>query len=461
MKSLNKINKIIIMAAVSVFFFVSCEEDYGSRKESTPVIESANISPTTFTFGDEVTLTALVTDPATVLTALEYQVTAQFASGGKILASGSIPLANSRADVSESIYIPLVSGQPDNAPVTVTLTARNVLKGSSGKDVTGLSGKRPAYSRLYLVADDGNVTELAPQAANKDRFEATGLTLDGSFTFKIAEKLTSDRKADFSGAVWGGVNGRIAMIDDKGESAFVHTPNADYMQSFVYDNYEFTVAVTGKMLGENDLTLNKFGETSIGGDDYRMLQRNLVKNQEYALIGNLSGEQIIYNLDFFERTAPNKVKFLGETGAYTLYYNLKHQYVIVGVDNPAYPDYLLITGGGIGYPDKVLSGDARATCWWGFGDVRNFILMRKIADNVFQATLFIHNDDGWVAFKPFENTGWGGEKRYDRFAFSGEDVLYGKDGNDWAPKSNLDTEAVYRITINLNNNTANVEKITL
>jgi hypothetical protein len=354
-----------------------------------------------------------------------------------------------------------VSGQPDNASVTVTLTAKNVLKGSASKDITGLSGKRPMYSSLHLVTDDGQVVELTPQAANRDKYEATGLTLDGSFNYKIAEKITSGKQVDYSGAVWGNVNGRMAMIDDKGESAFVHTLNSDYLQSFVYDNYEFTVSVTGNTLGENDLILNKFGETNIGGDNYRMFARNLVKNQEYALIGNLAGEQIIYNLDFFERTAANKVKFLGETGAYTLYYNLKHQYVIVGVENPAYPDYLLITGGGIGYPDKVLSGDARATCWWGFGDVRNFILMRKIADNVFQATLFIHNDDGWVAFKPFENTGWGGEKRYDQFTFSGEDVLYGKDGNDWAPKNNIDSDAVYRITINLNNNTANVEKITL
>jgi hypothetical protein len=459
MKSFNKINKIILMTAVSVFFLASCEEDYGSRKQSTPVIDAAGISPATFTFGGEVTLTASVTDPATVLTTLEYQVIAQSATGEKILASGSFPLANSSAEVSESIFIPLVSGLADNTPVTVALTAGNVLKGSSGRDITGLSGNRPAYSRLYLVTDDGHVAELTPQAANKDKFEATGLTLDGSFNYKIAEKITSGKQVDYSGAVWGSVNGRIAVIDDKGASAFVHTPNSDYTQSFVYDNYAFTVAVTGSALGENDLALNSFDEAEIDGEAFRTLQRGLEKNQEYTLIGKLADEQIVYNLDFFERTAANKVKFLGETGSYTLYYNTFRKHVVLWAEDPAYPDYLLITGLGLGYPTKV-EGIEKTHTYWSFDHIRNFILMRKTGENIFQATIYIHYDE-WVGFKPFENRNWGGEKQFSLFTFTGEDVLDGRDGNDWIPKSNIDADAFYRLTINLNNNTVNVEKITL
>jgi len=210
--------------------------------------------------------------------------------------------------------------------------------------------------------------------------------------------------------------------------------------------------------------LKTFGETTIDNEPFRMLSRTLVKDQEYVLFGKLGDEQVIYHLDFFERTAFNKVKFLGETGNYTLYYNTFRQHVVLRVEAPAYPEYLLITGGGIGYPTKVLSGSDRAHCWWGFGNVRNFILMRKISEDVFQGTIFIHYDEwNWVGFKPYENTGWGGDgadlNSFSAFTVTGEDVLQG-DGN-WEPKSNIDSDAVYRLTIHWSAKTVHVEKITL
>ena len=463
MKSFNKISKIIILTAVSALFLASCEEDYGSRKESTPVIESASISPTTFTFGEAVTLSAKVSDPATTLSMLEYQVISQFASGGKVIASGSIPLSEA-GEVSESIVIPLASEQPDNAPVTVALTARNVLKGAAGSNIT-ITGQRPAYSRLYLVTEDGIVAELTPQTANRDRYEASNLTLDlgVSYNYKIAEKIISGKEIDYSGAVWGNVNGRLAIIDDTGEPSFVYLPDADYTQSFVFDNFSFTVAATGNTLGDTDLMLTQFNERTFDGEGFRTVDRGLVKDREYTLFGKLADEEIVYNLDFFERTAANKVKFLGETGDYTLYYNTHRQHVVLGVEAPAYPDYLLITGGGIGYPTKVLTGDSRAHCWWGFGNPRNFILMRKISDDVFQATIFIHDDAGWVGLKPYINTGWGGdsatENQLQAYTVTGEQIFQGD--NNWTPNENVDTDAVYRLTIDWVNKTVHVEKITL
>ena len=450
---------LISLTIASVLFFVSCDDEYGARKESTPVIESASVNPANFTFGHPITLNVLVTDPATSLTELEYRIM----SNGKIITSGSIPIGDSRHEVSEDIDVPLVSYQPDNAPVTVTLTARNVLKGFAEKEITGLTGSRPAYSQLYLVTEDGSIVTLTPQATNKDRFEATGLTLDGTFNFKIAEKLTSDRQIDYEGAVWGNVNGRLAIIDSRGESSFTYTPDTDYTQSFLFDNYAFSVTVTGSAFSDTDIALSAFAESTIDGEAFLTIRHPLEKDREYSLFGKLADNQIVYNLDFFERTAVNKVRFLGETGTYTLYYNTYRQHVVLGVDNPAYPDYMVITGGGIGYPTKV-SGIDKEHTWWGFGNVRNFILMRKIATNVFQATLYIREkDDSWVGFKPYENTGWGGDgdaiNSFSIFTATGEDVLEGT-GN-WLPKVNIDTNAVYRLTINWAAKTVHVEKIIL
>jgi hypothetical protein len=445
------------MAAASVPFFVSCDDEYGPRKESTPVIESALVSPESFTFGDSVTLVAKISDPATTLTSLTYEV----ATGGRIIASGSISIDGSSADVSCPVFIPLTDNQPDNAPVTVTVTACNVLKGVATGEITGLTGKRAYYSQLYLVTDDGEAVALTPQATNKDKYEATGLALPRAFNYRIAEKITADRQVDYSRAVWGNVHGRLAMIDARGEPAFAYIPDADYTQHIVFDNYAFDIALAGSKYGSSDIMPDAFAETSIDGEAFETLTRSLEKNREYTLFGKLADGQIVYNLDFFERIAPNKIRFLGETGVYTLYHNTYRQHVVIGVENPAYPDYLLITGGGIGYPTKV-SGIDREHAWWGFGNVRNFILCRKISDDVFQGTIFIHaKDDSWVGFKPYQTTGWEGEKGFSQFTVTGEDVLEGTDDGNWHPKENVDTDAFYRLTVNWATNTVNVTKITL
>ncbi|MDR1172327.1 MAG: hypothetical protein LBL24_07735 [Bacteroidales bacterium] len=459
--------KTIIITAAAALFFASCGDEYGDRKESTPVIESAAIHPASFTFGDSVTLAALVTDPATTLAALEYK----FISDGKIIASGSIPIGDQRFDVAQRIFVPLVSGQADNAQVTVALTARNVLKGYSGKEITA-AGKRPVYSRLYLVTSYGAVVTLSPQAAGRDKYEAAGLTLDASFEYRIAEKITSDKQIDYSGAVWGNVNGRLAMIDDRGEPAFAHTPHSDYTQSLVYDNDAFSMTATGGTLGAHDLTLGAFAEEAIAQESFRTLSRTLENNREYTLFGKLANERIVYNLDFFERTASNRVKFLGKTGTYTLYYNPVRQNVILGVENPAYPDYLPACGFGLGYPTRatsqeieaVYAGHGRTHTGWGFDHILQYVLFRQISDGVYQGTFYTPGDhDHYAGFKPFEDTGWGNEKPAGSFAFTGEQIISG-DGDWTIPNGDNDPvmpSDYYRFTVNLNENTVNIEKIIL
>ena len=456
MQNMKSFCKFISIIAVVCLFASSCDDEYGPRKESAPVIGSAAVTPVSFSFGDSVTLTASVSDPATSLTSLAYEIVVD----NKTIGSGSIPIGSQEYNVSERIFIPLVSNQSDNAQVTINITASNILKGTSSGSITGLTGKRARYDRLYLVTDDGLVVTLTPQTSNPDKYEAAGLTLPGSFNYWIAEKVRGEQ-VDDDGLVWGNVNGRISLVDSRGGPAFACTPGSDYTRDLVYDNFTFDLILSGSTFGTNDIVLDVFGEATIGEELYRTLARTMEKGQEYTLFGKLADEQIIYNPDFFERISSDKVRFLGETGAYTLYYNTYRKHMIVGVADPAYPDYLLVTGGGIGYPTKV-DGIDKEHVWWGFSNVRNFILFRKIADDVFQGTMFIHaKDDSWVGFKPYETTGWGGEKAFSLFTVTGEDVLEGTSDGNWHPKENLDAGAFYRLTINWANNSVNVEKITL
>ncbi len=460
--------KLLLIFSLALFVFVSCENEYGPRKESTPVIESAAINPTAFTFGDSVTLNAKITDSGTRLTTLSYQVVSQ----EKVITSGEIPLNGSESEVSQAIFIPLLKNQADKADVQVNLVVHNVLKGSVESAISGLTGNRPVYNKLYLVTDDGAVAELSPQSDNKDRFAGQNLTLDPFFRFKIAEKLYPDNTIDYNGDVYGYTDGKLAMISENGESAFSYSPDADYTKEFTFDNLVFSITASGSKLGADDFSLSTFGDTDIMGETFRILKRTLENGKTYSLFGRLADAQNIYNLDFFERTAPDKVKFLGETGEYTLYFNPVRKNVIVGLENPSYPNYLLACGWGLGYPTPVSSADIasvypghqRTHSNWGFNDVMTYVLLRRIADGVFQGTFYTPSDgDHFAGFKPFENTGWANEKRAGDFTFTGEKIISG--ANDWTIPNGEDDPVIestnYRFTIDLNNKNVHIEKINL
>lgn len=465
---MKSIYKFFILSGVIALLFASCEDEYGPRKESTPVIESAAVSPSNFTFGDSITLSARVTDPATMLTALDYEVVSE----GRIVAAGEIPIAGEESDIEQSVFVPLMENQEDNSSVQVNLTAHNVLKGTSYYEITELTGNRPVFSSLFLVAEDGSVVELEPQSGDINKFEGTDLTLETSLRFRLAEKLNADNTIDYSGAVFGNVNGKIAMIDESGESAFIYTQDADYTKSLVFDSYAFNVATTGSLLGEDDIALSSFGTADIYGETFRTLSRSFENGKTYTVFGNLADTQNIFNPDFFERTSDNRVTFLGETGEYTIYYNPVRKNIIVGVDNPSYPQYLLACGYGLGYPTNVTSdeinavypGHHRVHTDWGFGHIMNYVLFRQIGDGIYQGTFFTPGDhDHYAGFKPFENTGWGNEKKAGDFTFTGEQIISGD--NDWTIPNGDEDPAVesanYRFTINLNDNTVNIEKVTL
>lgn len=465
---MNTIYKLFIITGIMAILFSSCEDEFGPRKESTPVIESATISPENFTFGDSITLAARITDPATMLTTLFYEVESE----GRVLTSGEIPLVGDDFEVTHSVFVPLLSNQPDVAEVQVNLVARNILKGVSSTEISGLTGNRPVFNQLFLVTEDGAVAVLESLSNDKNLFEGTELTLETSFRYKIAEKLHADQTVDFSGAVFGNVNGKLAMIDETGESAFIYTPGADYTDRFVFDSYAFSAATTGSELGEDDLALSAFGDADIFGETFRTLTRTLEKDKTYSLFGRLAEVQNLYNPDFFERTAENKVKFLGETGEYTIYYNPVRKNIFVGVDNPSYPDYLLACGWGLGYPSNITSdeiasvypGHQRTHTDWGFDHVMKYVLLRKIEEGVYQGTFFTPGEnDHYAGFKPFENTGWANEKKAGDFTFTGEKIISGE--NDWTIPNGENDPVIesthYRFTIDLNEKTVHIEKVTL
>ncbi|MDR2065702.1 MAG: hypothetical protein LBP85_08370 [Prevotellaceae bacterium] len=454
---MRTVNKILILCMFSIFFLASCEKDENiAPPPSIPVIEAANISPSTFTFGDSVTVTAKVSDAVKLLATLDVQAIIN----GRTVDIQKIMLEGNSADVNQKIFVPLIDNVTDNTEVKFQLKLTNNKNGSSVKELTGFTGNRPYFNQLYLVTGKGEVHTLTPQASSRDSYEAVDIVENRSFAYKIAQKITDGNQIDYSGLVWGETDGKIQLVNETGGDIFAFKSGVDIITSVVFDNYRFTASFSGGSYLTPNFMLDDFTETFIDGEEFYTMETALTKNQEYHIYGDLASNNIIYNPDFFERINANKVKFLGETGNYTLYYNKTRQHVVLLPEtSPAYPDYIVITGMGIGYPSKI----AKEHAGWGFGNVRNFLLTRKISADVYQVTMFIlpsPEQYNWVGFKPYENTGWGGEKTYDAFTYTGLDIFEGTAGSNIFPKVGID-EGIYRLTIDWNANTVHVESVVL
>jgi hypothetical protein len=472
---MKNINKLAGLCMCTLLLLASCREEEKRTvyPHSTPVIESAGITPGSFTYGDSLAFTATVSDAVTPLSTL----TATIAINNELVTEQIFRTKGNNAEISTKIHVPFKKGVVNNAPVEALLTLVNV-EGDETEHAIGLTARRPHFDKLYLVMNDGTVIELNPQNGNSDIFEATGLSLPNKITYLIAEKISVDDQVDFSGYIWYAKNGSIDLLDKS-------TPDiksGDYITSkeatpkknttgIAFNAINFATTLQGEdmellsSLSETDLT----NSVTYDGEGFQHKEYYIEKDAVINLSGALASLDVVFNVDFFERTAAGSVKFLGEEGAYVLYYNPVRKHVIVGVDNPSYPNYLLTTGTGLGYPTKVTtaeidaaySGHTRVTTNWGFDNILRYILFRKVSDNVFQGTVYTPDDvSNSAGFKPFENDGWENEKKAAGFTFTGEQIITGDDNWTIANDSGVAPD-FYRITINLNNSAVNIEKVTL
>jgi hypothetical protein len=474
---MRNIHILIGLCVCSLLLFASCQEDEKRTgyPHSTPVVESAEINPNTFTYGDSIVFTATVSDAVTPLSTL----TATIAINNELITEQSFRTKGNNAGISTKIHVPFKKGVLHNAPVEALLTLTNVEGDKTEHVISGLTAQRPHFSKLNMVLQNGDIIELNPQAGNSDLYEATGLNMPNSITYLIAEKITADNQVDFSGYIWYLKTGSIDLLDQSTAEikadAYITSKETTLKKNttgIIFNAITFSTTLQGDDIEQ----LNSLSETELSFDvtydleAFKFSEYYIENNTEVTLSGALASLDVVFNVDFFERTTAGSVKFIGETGVYKLYYNPVRKNVIVGVDNPGYPDYLVANGFGLGYPSKVTtaeidaaySGRKRTTTEWNFDNILRYVLFRKTSDNVFQATVYTPGDhDHYADFKPFENTGWGNEKRADQFTFTGE-LIIGGDGGNWAiPDDSGVASDFYRISINLNDNTVDIQKVTI
>jgi len=443
---------------LGLFTLIACEEkdERTVFPHSTPVVESATITPATFTYGDVVSFHAKVSDPLTPLSTVEVKMTVNEV----VIAQEVLRTKGQTAEVSTDLLAKFTGLLPDNGMVNVELTLINVEGDKTIHKVDGIVGKRKYYEKLYLVLDDGDVKELIPEANNPDKY-GVDVDMKNNIRYKIAQKLTEDDQIDYTADVWGFKDNEIQIVDQTGDYITTSEPMKKSTERIIFDAYAFITILEGEDLKKADqFELRQFTEEIIqGSETYLQASFYVEKDQEIGLSSDLA--DVLFNMDYFERLSADKVKFLGETGPIILDYNAERKYMVVQEIDPSYPTAMVFSGEGLGYPSKV---KPEATSSWGFDQINQFILFKKIADNTYQGTIYL--DVSKANFKPFETKSWGNEKLSDDYTLpdiliDSETKSEGKDINgNWfaAPTA---TSGNYRIVINLNTKTVTATEVTL
>ena len=187
------------------------------------------------------------------------------------------------------------------------------------------------------MPDFGSGATAKLELVNADSliYQATGLSYNTSFSYKLATKLDKFKRIDWSGMVFGKVGDGIGLIDQTGESINATDGTLVGISKFAFDALHFTSKVGGKLL-EPVTTLDVIADlppnppSLINNTDFRGGNVYFGENVEVTFSG-ITTDDLANNIspDYFEVTGANKAKFLGKTGLYKAYYLTTANYLYI------------------------------------------------------------------------------------------------------------------------------------
>jgi len=471
----SKIINPILFACIATMFF-SCKEDLSMvhYPASTPNFQQAAVKESTIVYGDSITVNAEISDKMPLST-LEVMVVVN----DQLIEKESVRTAGNSYSYNQRFSIPFGPYMPDNVPVEVHLSSINVEGFHRDTVLTTAIATRPLIPTMYMVERTKTV-ELTLTDPKNYIYSADNLTFGNDVAFLLPTIVTRFNRVDWTGLVFGDVNGSLGIVQQGGDSIKISDASLVGIKSVKLDLFNFTVTATGDpMTPATSIDVGTFSDKTIASTDYlnvttpdtwKITQLYLGKDVEitFAGIGNLANG---LTPDFFEVTGENTAKFLGETGVYTLYYLPSADYLYMEQPNATFPDVMWFDGVGFGRPATPYA----KTSSWNWNSPLEYAFCRKVSPGVFQVTIYVNHEinddpnDGWrYAFnaKFFWQRGWGsngvGEVDARQYTIS-TDLLYAPTTQDQGNFSGMPGLAaapgVYRFTIDTNAKKADFVKI--
>ena len=463
-RKLRNILKAFSVALVAFCVMTSCKDDDVPDVTwpewptvSAPEVVTATLKPATgsgaeIAAGSNVRFQAHITDSDNEVRRATLTVTV----GGNQIVSEQFRLAGGDVDVDHTFSIPFVSGMNGDVYPEVTFDVINSLHKTSSvtlAEAQNVLVKRPVLGdKVYLVTSVGDIYELPRSADNRYSAAVKAPYFE---SYKIATKLTADRKIDYSSIVWGLVGGQPAVVSDESSAGIPSNVNpAAIIKKINFDAVSFrTVLDLAVVFGGAELQPSSY-------NGYQEAKLSLTSGKTYTVTG-IGGLGTAIDLNFFESVSDSEVKFVGPNGEYTLYYNLAKSRLYIEQRGATYPAALWISGMGLGFPQPPYSLDVD---WSGNGwnwtvDVHQRSFCKKTGDGTFEALLYISRS---INLKIFQQCGWGAEFQSYNFTKSPENILVdgiepsdGHKTGDFATGTAF-TEGVYLLRLDFNQMTIEV-----
>ena len=470
---MKKIINSILFALIAMVFY-SCEQDFSRvhYPESIPDFNQATVEESKIMYGDSITVNVEVSDKIPLST-LEMMIVVN----DQIIDKASVRTAGNNSSCSKKFCIPFGPYMPNNATVEVHLSSINVEGFHRDTVLMSTTAVRPEIPTMYMVERTKTV-ELKLTDPENYIYTANNLTFENDVTFLLPTQITRFNRVDWTGMVFGNVNGDFGIVQQGGDSINISDPTIVGVQSIKLDLFNFTVTATGDpLLPVTSIDVGKFSNKDIASTDYLNVSTTdtwktnpkvyLGKDVEITFtgIGNLANG---LTPDFFEVTGANTAKFLGETGVYAVYYLPSADYLWVEQPAATFPDALWLDGVGFGRPATPYA----KTSSWNWNSPLEYVFCRKVSPGVFQATIYAQHEDnsdpenGWrYAFsaKFFGQRGWAPYEVDARQYTISTDLLNAPTdhdlGNFYGTPNFVSAPGVYRFTIDTNTQKADFEKI--
>lgn len=460
---MKNITKIFLFALASVYM-VSCQKDENlvTYAESYPVFEQAEVTESTITYDDSITVSVSIADQGTPLSTLEVQVVLN----NELLTSESIRTKGNSADITLRYGVPFVANRPDHASVKVYLSSINVDGFTTDTILNTTTAMRPEINELWVVPTVGKSYKLSLIDSVNLIYFSNGLTYGPTVTYRLATKLDKFSKVDWSGLVFGKVGEGIGVIDQTGDPITDSDPTLVGISELTFDALKFTTHVGGKLL-EPVTTLDITTELTpvvMSGTDF--LEGNIYFGEgvEVTFTGLTDLDKSLPP-DYFEITGANTATFLGKNAIYKAYYYIDGDYLYVEPQpDVIFPEALWICGTGFGRP----SAPYEVTSSWNWNSPFDYAPARLVSDGVYQVTIYGLNADngfgfGTLDFKFFYKRGWwDAAHEIDAADYTVTAPFFGRTDEGNTGNLNAGTaplEGVFKVTLDMNAKTINIETI--
>jgi hypothetical protein len=469
----NIFNSALLLITASIA--LSCGEDElrTHYPYSLPVISNAAVAESEVLYGDSITVSLDVADPVTPLSTLEVRIVVN----DVVVNKETIRTKGNSASFQKRYQVPFGPYMPGGAAVEVHLTSVNVEGNQAGQVIASTTGVRPEIPQVYLVLTTGGTTRLPCTDPDNHVYSVQNLSFGNEISFYLAEKVSRFGNVDWTGKVFGYRNGEPALIEQGGDPCTLSDLTLIGFNAISVDLLNFTISGSGeKLVPITGMDVTSFEIVQLTStdhlgvavkEDWGKAQLYFGKDTEIEITGipDLANGM---TPDFFEVAGANKVKFLGETGVYTVYHLPSAGYVYLEQPAAIYPDALWLDGVGFGRPQTPY----QKTSSWNWNSPLEYIFCRKVSPGVFQATFYAQHEENttdaenaWrykFNVKFFGQRGWGEEIDAREYALSTPLLTAPTTeelGNFIGTSSFTSAPGVYRFTLDTNTKTATFVKV--